>query len=433
MVAVPSRFCVGGGSLPRLEQSCGTQPVDEVAQQEECCQHPHGDADFLGTAMAAETVHEDIYDYTNHDAFGDAVAQRHQQHGEECGDGFAVVVPFDLGDAGAHHHAHNDQGGTCGGGGNGQEERTQEKGQGKAAGYHQGGEARTAPFANAGGTLDVGGGGGSTHAGAYGGGNGIGHQYAADFVNLAVLVHHARFHRNAYHGADGVEHVYKQEGEYHDEHVPGEDVVELELEEDGLNRGGHRGDTIELGDSHGDADKGGGQYAPQDAALDVQHHQQAGDEDADEGQQSAAVGEVEEGDKGALATDDDAGALQSDEGDVETNTDTDGGLHAGGYGVDYQFAHFENRQQDEDDTFDQDGRQGKLPAVAHAEADGVHKEGVQSHAGGQAERFLGPHGHDQRAHDGGQRGGREDGVGGHPFVSQGTEDAGIDGQDVGHG
>ena len=46
-------------------------------------------------------------------------------------------------------------------------------------------------------------------------------------------------------------------------------------------------------------------------------------------------------------------------------------------------------QDDEDDAFNEYGRQGHFPAVPHLQADGVGKVGVQSHARSQGKGIVG--------------------------------------------
>ena len=130
-----------------------------------------------------------------------------------------------------------------------------------------------------------------------------------------------------------------------------------------------------------------------------------------------------------VIVDNDTGVLQADEGDEQADTGADGFLQGSGDGVQQPGAHLRNRQDDEDNTFNQDGREGELPAVSHSQADRKYKEGVQAHTGSQTKWFFGIQGHDQGSHDGGQGRRSKDGSAGHV---KGTEDAGVDGQDIGH-
>ena len=130
-----------------------------------------------------------------------------------------------------------------------------------------------------------------------------------------------------------------------------------------------------------------------------------------------------------VIVDNDTGVLQADEGDEQADTGADGFLQGSGDGIQQPGAHLRNRQDDEDNTFNQHGREGELPAVSHAQAHREHEEGVQTHTGSQAKRFFGIQGHDQGTYDGGQGRSRKHRSAGHV---KGTEDAGVDGQDIGH-
>ena len=92
-------------------------------------------------------------------------------------------------------------------------------------------------------------------------------------------------------------------------------------------------------------------------------------------------------------------------------------------------AHLREREDDEQETLQEHGRQGELPGVAHREAHREHEEGVQAHARGEGERLLGIERHHERTDEGREGGGGEDRALGHV---EGAEDARVDGQDVGH-
>ena len=252
-----------------------------------------------------------------------------------------------------------------------------------------------------------------------------------------MLIHEAGFLRNADHRPHRIEHIDEQEGEDHGQHVPGEDLAPLELAEDRSYAVGERDHAGEMRDGLArrrildeHADDGRRQDTPEDTAADMEHHQHAGDHKADDGQQARAVGHVAQRYQGRVAVDDQTGVLQADEGDEQADTGTDGMLEAERDGIQDPSADLGQCEDDENDTFNQDGGQGELPTVSHRQADGKHEEGVEAHAGSQRKRFLGPEGHHQRGDDGSQGRRRENGTRRHS--GQRTEDARIDGQDVGH-
>ena len=317
----------------------------------------------------------------------------------------------------------------------------------EAADGGEGGEAGAAASADTSGTFDIGGSGGGAKAGSAGGGYSVGHEDLVDAVDVAFLIDHAGFLRNADNGAHGVEHVDKEEGEEDDEHVEREHFAPLELAEDGGYRRrnvdhfvedgkGTVGDGAVVGRNLPDgehAEEGSGDDADEDVAGNLEDEQHGGDDDADDGKECGAVADGAEVDKGGSVVDDDAAVLESDEGDEEADTGADGMAEVHRDGVDNPLTHLGEGEDDEDDTLKEDGGKGELPGVTHAKADTKNEEGVETHARGKGERFLGIDCHDEGADDGGQCGGGEYCRGGHALVGKGTENAGVHGQDVGHG
>lgn len=363
---------------------------------------------------------------------GDAVGEGHQHGGEERGDGFAVVVPVDFGDGRHHNHADDDQHSAGGSRWDGQKNGAEEQREDKADDHHKGGQSGASAFGHAGSAFNVSGGGAGTQARAHGGGDGIGHENAAKPIHTPLLVHHIGPHRHADNGAKGVEHVEEKEGEHHHEHIPGEDVRPLELAENGRYGGGHRHRMVDVGGPEEDADDGSGQHTEQDAAFHLQNHEDGGDGHSDDEEEHRAVFGFAEGDERGGVVNDDAGILQPDERDEESDARSDGVFQRGGNGIHNGLPDVGDGEDDEENALQQDGGEGKLPRIAHGEAYGEDKEGVQSHAGRESEGLLGVNRHDEGAHNGRQRGGGEHRVGGHPLLVQSTENAGVDGQNIGH-
>ena len=128
---------------------------DEV-QNEQSSDHPQDGMDLFGLALAH--LDNAVGDEAHGNAVGDAVAQGHENAGEEGGDGLADVVPLDFLEGGGHHHAHQHQGRGRGGGGDSADKGGQERAEGKADGNHYAGKARAAASADASGALHKGGG-----------------------------------------------------------------------------------------------------------------------------------------------------------------------------------------------------------------------------------------------------------------------------------
>ena len=327
------------------------------------------------------------------------------------------------------------------------EDGGKEQGEGKAAHCSEGGETSAAAGSYTCCTLHISGSGRCAEAGTAGGGHGVGHEHLVDAVDVALLVHHTGLLRNTNDCSHGVEHVDKEEGEEHHQHVKREHFAPLELAEDRRYRRGNVHHAVEGGESSACNNSVGsgylpnGQHAQQGSGNDTNQYiaghledkQHTGNDNADDGQQGRAVADVAQTHQRSIVIDNNAAVLQADKGYEKTDTGADGVAQVQGDGIHNPLPHLGDGEDNEDDTLKENGGEGKLPGVPHAEAHAEDKEGVQSHAGSQRKGFLGIDGHNQRTDDGGQSCGREYGVGGHALVSQGAENAGVHSQDVGHG
>ncbi len=274
-----------------------------------------------------------------------------------------------------HHHAHNDKGRSRCSTGNGQEQRAEEQGQGEAASGGEGRETGTAAFTHTGSALHVRGGGGSTQAGTAHRADGVGQEHllhAGNVVPAVAFRHQTGTLMHTDDGAHGVEHVNEQEGENNHQHIQGEDIVPFELEGDGLHAVRKGDNAIELGNGlprcrilDHQAQQRGGQNAPKHAATDLGHHQTGGDEQADEAQQGLAFGDVPQGHQRCVVIHYNPGILQADERNEQTDAGADGLLQGTRDGVDEPGTHLGERQDNEQDTFNEHGRKGKLPGIAH--------------------------------------------------------------------
>ena len=187
-----------------------------------------------------------------------------------------------------------------------------------------------------------------------------------------------------------------------------------------------------MGDSERNTDKGGCKDADENASLDLEHYQDGSEQKAYRKEDAVGGGEISEGNQGGVIVYDDSCVLQADESDVKAYTCSNGFLKCVRDCLYNEVADLGYGKDDEDDTLKQDGCQGELPAISHSKAYGVNEECVQTHTRSKSERLLGIESHYQRTNDGRQCGCREHGVGRHTLVSQSTEDAGVDGQDIGH-
>ena len=424
---------------------------EDILQNEQRSQHIHQGLD--GLALACGNVQQHIADDAQGNALGDGVEQGHGDDGQVCGDGLGQVVQLeaDLGNGAHHQEADHDQGGGGGEAGDGGEDGGEQGGGQEQQTGGQGGQTGAAAGGDTGGGLDEGGDGGGAQHGAHGGADGISQQSGLDAGQLALLVDHVGLGGNADQGAQGVEQVNKQERAHDDDEVGDADGGEIHLEAlaEGLAQLGKIGQTPggeqgEIADVVGDidacnlaehADDPGGQDAQQDGAVDILDVQHGGDEQTDESQQGTdaggveVVGEAGDGHQGG-GVHAQAGVLQADEGDEQADAHAHAPLQVQGDGVEDGLTDIGHGQDDEQDALKEDGQQGDLPAVAEAQDNGVGQEGVQTHAGGQGEGQVGHEGHAGGADEGGDGGCQQHGGGIHTGV---TQNAGVDGQDVGHG
>ena len=133
----------------------------------------------------------------------------------------------------------------------------------------------------------------------------------------------------------------------------------------------------------------------------------------------------------SVVIDNDTGILQADERNEQADTGADGFFQGTRNGIDEPGAHLGECQDNEKHTFKKHRRKSELPGVAHAQANRVHEEGVQTHARSQGKRFLGIKGHHNRADNGRQGRCGKYRTAGHAV--QCAEDGRVHGQDVGHG
>ena len=104
----------------------------------------------------------------------------------------------------------------------------------------------------------------------------------------------------------------------------------------------------------------------------------------------------------------DAGILQPDEGDEQPDTNGYRCLQRIRDHVEDRFPDIHQRKNDEDDTFHEDGCQSGLPAVPHPDNDGIGKESIQPHTGGEDEGQVGDKAHQEGCDGGSQRSRCED-------------------------
>ena len=187
----------------------------------------------------------------------------------------------------------------------------------------------------------------------------------------------------------------------------------LELPEDGLDGGRRRDDASKVGDAQGNTYNGGDEDADEQRAGDALDQQRGCEHNTEDAQQNGGIVQIAQSDEGGLGRGDDTSTLQADKGNKQADTGTDGATQDQWDGIDDVLPQSGDGEQDEDDTLDEHGGQGKLPAIAHGEHHGVGKEGIQAHARSQRKGQLGIERHDQRGYDSRDAGGGKHGTGIH--------------------
>ena len=207
-------------------------------------------------------------------------------------------------------------------------------------------------------------------------------------------------------------------------------------------------------------DHGGGQHPDEHRALHAllgqQHDDEQAHEQGDHRQHHGGVSGAH-GIAGGLGGERAEEVLHHEElvevliGDVDVGAEADvhqhqadgGGdaqPHAQGDGFHDLLPDVEKGQGDEHDALNEDDHQGGLEALHIAHAGDAHdvghhhgEEGVEAHAGGQAEGLVGQEGHAEHGDGGGDAGGQEHAV---PQVLTACaivgQDVGVQGDDVGH-
>src|SRR5712692_7161943 len=181
-----------------------------VAEEEEGAEDPDEGADF---AMAAGAeFDEGEGQEAEAEAGGDAEGQRSGDEGEEGGEGFAEIVPFNAGDGTAHERADEDESGSRGVRGNRGDERGAEHDDEEERGDDDVAEASACAGGNSRGALDVTSYGRRSGERAEHGAESVGEQRAAGAGEFAVA-EEAAFFADADQRADVVEEIDEEKDE----------------------------------------------------------------------------------------------------------------------------------------------------------------------------------------------------------------------------
>ena len=408
-------------------QHCQQDEVEDEEQRD----NPDDRVNALGFLLAG--LDDAVGDEAGGDAVADRVRERHEHGGEERRNRLGDVAPLDLLEAGGHHAADDDQhaGRRCGrhrGDHRGQEDR-----QRKADGHDHGGQAGAAARRDARGRLDVGGGVRGAADRADGGGDRVGEQGAIQLGGEALAVLHvlhvvigedAGAAAGADERAERVERVGHREREDRDQHerqfgYVGEqrrEAIGAEDHAEGLRQLGERvGDghgVGHAGQAHRDADDRGDDDGQQHAALELEHGEHDGEQQADQEQpqgrgvqrgqtRRGAGGQALAGGLGVLRGEgDEVDVEHADVGDEDADAAADGVLQHGRDRLDDHLADLGDGDDDVDEAAQEHHAQRLLPRELQTEAHRVGEERVEAHAGRLRVRHIGEQAHDERADDG---------------------------------
>ena len=259
----------------------------------------------------------------------------------------------------------------------------------------------------------------------------VGHERLARLGQAAFFVEHVGTARYADKSTDCVKEVNEEEGERDAPEGRLHEHREVHLHEYRRERRRHRDDAFgHLSDAERYCQRSYDDDADEDAALYAARLERDHEQQAEDGEQRGDVAaELAEAEEDGGIVDDDAGALEADEGYEEPDARRDAYLERLGYRVDDLFADLGAGEHDEDHAFDEDRGERDLPRYAHAEDDREGEEGVEPHARRERERVVREEGHKEGRERRAEARGYEDGAEGHSGLG---EYAGVDEDDVGH-
>ena len=135
--------------------------------------------------------------------------------------------------------------------------------------------------------------------------------------------------------------------------------------------------------------------------LHVEDLQDDGEGDRDERDDADGRGELAERDERRLVGGDETAALQTDEGDEQSDADADGAAQTDRDGVHDGLAKAAQNEDQDDDALEEHDRHGDAPVDGDlAEAQGERDDGVDAHARRQRDRAVRDKTH-RDGHDGG--------------------------------
>ena len=185
--------------------------------------------------------------------------------------------------------------------------------------------------------------------------------------------------------------------------------MQIELAKDGREAGRTADPTRRRGSDPGyKTEQSGGENSGKNRSRETANGEHRHQQETEDGKQHGKRGEMARPNRrSGRAYGNDAGLIQSDEGEEQSDADGVAVTERGGNGVDHPLAEAEQSHQNKEDSREEDGAQRALPRVAkhmdHRERD----ESVFAHVRTDGERAVGVEAHQQRSENGGENGGGE--------------------------
>ncbi len=274
-------------------------------------------ASSLAAGAPGEELDEGVAGEAEAEAVGDRPGEWDGGDGEEGGDGELRVFPFDVGEAGGHERADEDERGCGGEAGDGSNERGDEEREKKQDAGDDGGDAGASSGGDSCRGFDVACDGAGAGERAEDGGGGVGEEDAVEAGDGVVGGDEAGALGDGDEGADVVEEIDEEEDEDDFEGADTECSGDVEVEGGGADCGEVVGCGLPVDLVEEDSEECGGEDADQHGCSDAEDLQDRDDQETDEGEDGGGGVKIAEGDGGGGVGDDDACVAESDEGDEE--------------------------------------------------------------------------------------------------------------------
>ena len=378
--------------------------------------------------FAGEGLQHHVGDEAEGEAVGDRVGERHDDRRDRRRRRFGKLVPVDLGQFAHHQSGDIEQRGRGGVGRHRAGQRRDEQRRQEQDGDHQRGEARAPARLHTRRAFDIGGGARRAEQRAGDDRRRIGEQGAPEPIWLALL-DQLRPLGDADQRAGGVEHLDQHEDQDDVDEPAVQRADDVELQEGRRHGRRHRDKAVEGADAGDPGQHSHGEDADEDRPAHAQGVEHRNDEEAENGEQRSGLLEIAEADQRGRIVDDDAGILQRDDTEEQTDTGGDGATQRMRDAGDQPASDAGDGEDHEDDARDEDRAQRLLPGKAERRHHREGEEGVEPHARRHADGPVGDQRHHRRAERGRDAGGHEDRVAVH---AGGGQDLGVDEDDVGH-